>query len=145
VHVCIDDHSRLAYVEVLDDERGIHIHEVITATPTSRARGLHGVRNTRSGTSASAPAVPAPTEKRNDSSRPCSANGPTRRPIAPANTARWHSHPGSTTTTIDDHTAPSVTNHQPHGYPPAQRGWDLQLAGTVSGLTPEHARSAHTS
>jgi hypothetical protein len=70
----------------------------------------------------------APTAKPDGSSKPCSASGPTSVVTTPATNATWNSHTGSTTTTTDDHTAPSVTNPRSRGYaPPDQRDWELQL------------------
>src|SRR5262245_26072533 len=71
----------------------------------------------------------APTAKPNGSSKPCCANGHTPAATAPATNAISPSHPGSTTTTIDDHTAPSATEHpSPGSPPPDERSWELQLA-----------------
>jgi transposase len=41
VHVCIDDATRLAYVEVLSDEKGDHRHRI----PASRCRALRQLRH----------------------------------------------------------------------------------------------------
>src|SRR6266540_1458531 len=74
------------------------------------------------------PTDPAPTAKLNASSRPSYETGPTPPATKPAHIVRSPSHPGSTTTTNDDPTAPSATEHPSRGYPPPdQRGWDLHL------------------
>src|SRR5579859_1567904 len=104
-----------------------------TAAVTSPETSRPPAHNWASRIAAPDPAGPAPTAKPNASSKPCCANGPTPPSIAPATNAPWHSRPGSTTTTTDDPTAPSVTDHQPPGYPPPdQRAWDLQLVGDGS-------------
>ncbi len=96
----VDDHSRLAYAEVLPTlsarlrdrvpaprarlvrERGVQIqrgHDATTAPPTSRtataiALAELGLRHLRI-----RPTGRAPTAKQSASSRPCSTNGPTSR------------------------------------------------------------------
>lgn len=109
VHVAVDDHSRVAYVEVLPDEcgdtasgfvrralawfrtRGVRVRRILTDNGSCyRARSLRATcralhlahRRTR-------PYTPAPTAKPGDSFRRCCVNGPTRgrttpRPIGPA-------------------------------------------------------------
>ena len=135
VHVCVDDTSRLAYVEILPDEkgptsvgflqraiawfaqRGISIERVMTdnGAPYVSAPGRPGARTTTSATSAPVPIGPAPTAKLNDSSKPCCASGLTLRSTKTTNTEppRWF--PGSTTTTTNGPTAPSVTSHPSAG------------------------------
>src|SRR5205085_1356753 len=92
-------------------------------------RGRSGARRIASSISAPVPTGPAPTAKPNGSSKPCCANGPTPRRIAPQPTELVHCPPGSTTTTTNDHTAPSATRHPPAGFTPTdQRQWELHLA-----------------
>ena len=91
---------------------------------------LGGLVHARIASSISAPGPTglAPTAKPNGSSKPCCANGPTPLPIAPQRIAPVHSPPGSTTTTTNDHTAPSATRHPPAGFTPTdQRQWELHL------------------
>jgi transposase len=149
IHVAIDDYSRVAYVEILTDERGatcagfleraiawfaqraVRVERVMSdngAGYISRVFAAmcttHNVRHLRT-----RPYRPRTNGKRSDSSKRCCATGLTPCATRPATTARSHSTPGSTTTTADDHTAPSVTEHQPRGSPrPDQRAWELQLA-----------------
>jgi len=99
VHVAVDDYSRVAYVEILDNERGVSAvgflermcawfaDRGITVPRSSPTTGLlhrprlrHRVQNPESQTSPHpAPAGHAPTAKPNASSKPCSANGLRRR------------------------------------------------------------------
>src|SRR5207249_4851557 len=100
-----------------------------TARRTGHTRGRSGARRIASSISAPVPTGPAPTAKPNGSSKPCCANGPTPGRIAAQPTELVHCPPGSTTTTTNDHTAPSVTRHPPAGFTPTdQRQWELQLA-----------------
>ncbi len=153
VHVAVDDYSRVAYVEILHDERGQtcvgfleprspgSLNEVsnssgsspTTAPATAQRPSPRPVPAIRSARCAPGPTDPAPTEKQNNSSRRCCTTGPTRSVTRPATNATWPSHPGSSTTTNDDHTAPSVTRPPTHGSPPHdQRAWDLHLDGAPS-------------
>src|SRR5437762_144166 len=104
-----------------------------TARRTGHTRGRSGARRIASSISAPVPTGPAPTAKPNGSSKPCCANGPTPRRIAPQPTELEHCPSGSTTTTTNDHTAPSVTRHPPAGFTPTdQRQWELHLARDAS-------------
>ena len=116
VHVCVDDPSRLAYAEVLEDERATtavgssarrrvlrrsrhHVERVMTdngacylSTSTPRLPDELG-----SAIYARALTAHAPTARRSDSSRPSSASGPTARstaaqPNAPQHSAGWLTH-----------------------------------------------------
>lgn len=148
VHVAVDDCTRLAYVEVLPDERGATTVEYLRRAQRWFAEHSVDVQRimTDNGVNYRARAVaalcaelhirhvftqpyrPHTNGKPNASSRRCYANGPTPPPTRPAPTGCVHSRPGSTTTTTNDPTAPSVTDHPPRGYPPPdQRAWDLQL------------------
>jgi transposase len=107
VHVCVDDTSRLAYVEVLPDERGpttagflsravtwfthrgVTVQRVMTDNgPGYRSTAWatwcadHDIRHLAHG-----PTDPAPTARPNASSRPCSASGPTVPPTRTTSTA----------------------------------------------------------
>ena len=132
VHIAIDDATRLAYAEVLTDEKATHRDRV----PAPRGRVLRPLRHHRraradrqrlglplrpstrspaarwaSATSAPAPAARRPTAKPNASSAPCSAAGPTARSTAPAQNAPQPLTAGSTTTTIAADTQPSADQH----------------------------------
>ena len=104
VHVCIDDCTRLAHVEVLADERketvtaflqravgwfaahGVIIERLMTDTARATAASFTArpVRRWASATSSPAPTGPAPTARPNASSAPCSPAGPTSAPTPPA-------------------------------------------------------------
>ena len=131
VHVAVDDYSRLAYAEVLPDEKALtaaHFlrpgrsllppprHQRRTGHHRQRQR-LHRCRprgrlphDSASATSAPAPTGPKQTAKPNASSAPSSPAGPTARSTAPATNAPQPLTAGSGTTTIDDDTQPSATN-----------------------------------
>ena len=101
VHVCVDDTTRLAYVEILDDETApLSVGFLARAVAWFAVQGRHrpaghdrqrrplqesmpgrpGAETTRSAISAPGPTGPAPTAKQSGSSRPCSASGPTPPP-----------------------------------------------------------------
>lgn len=110
VHVCIDDYSRLAYVEIQPDEhpatavaflrralgwfaqRGVRVERVMTdtATPTARSCTTSPAASSSSNTSAPGPPAPAPTSRPSASYRPCSANGRTGPSTAPPTNAPKH-------------------------------------------------------
>jgi transposase len=132
VHVAIDDATRLAYVEVLADEKastavgflrraaahyqahGITIERLITDNGGAYRSSIHaiacrllGIRHLRT-----RPTDPRPTAKPNASSARSWAAGPTARSTAQAQNATPRSPAGSIGTTPNDHTAPSVTSHR---------------------------------
>ncbi len=96
VHVCIDDASRIAFSQILPDERkqsavaflqaavayyaslGVAIARVMTDTApaTGRSPSPELAASSVSGTSAQGPIRPRPTARPNASSRPRSGNGP---------------------------------------------------------------------
>jgi len=131
VHVAVDDYSRLAYAEVLADEKattaarflvravrfyrrhGIRVERVITDNGSA-----YIVPSTQSPAAASAssidahaPTGPRPTAKPNGSSAPSSRAGPTAPSTAQATNAPAPLTAGSITTTITAHTQPSAENH----------------------------------
>jgi transposase len=131
-HAVVDDHSRLAYVELHDDEKaatvtgfveralafyaehGVVVKRLVTdkASATSRtARCASCSPTTASGTSPHSPTGRAPTARSSASTRRWRASGPTDSPTAHIDTATPPCHTGSTPTTGDDHTAPSATGH----------------------------------
>jgi transposase InsO family protein len=121
-HVCIDDHSRLAYVERLDNERaetttqflrravrwfarqGIRTERVMSDDGSgyvahafaATCREL-GVRHLRT-----RPHSPRTNEGPSASSRPCSASGPPHARSARRTRERSASPPGCATTTAED-------------------------------------------
>ena len=131
VHVCVDDATRLAYVEVLADEQtttrdrlpgprdrvstrrhGISTERVMPDNGAAYRSVLHALRLPRryaSDTSAPGRIVPAPTARQNASSARCSAAGPTARSMPPTRNAPPPLTAGCGPTTITDHTAPSAT------------------------------------
>jgi hypothetical protein len=119
-HVVIDDHSRLAYVEIHRHDRGD-----IAAAVLRRA------------TSSSRRAPRAGTAKQSDSSALSTRNARTRAsgPHLPDATARWH--PSCATTTAEGHTPRSATgHHQPHS--PRPRAGHLGVARDAAGVVGEH-------
>jgi transposase len=135
VHIAIDDATRLAYAEVLGDEKavtavgflrraitfyasyGIGTQRVMTdtAAPTSQPHTRSPVARWASDICARARGGLRPTAKPNASSAPCSTAGPTARSTPahtnapPALTAGW------STTTIDAHTQRSAAKPQSNG------------------------------
>ena len=136
VHIAIDDCTRLAYAEVLPDEKATTAIAFLRRALAFYAR--HGItverrhdrqrlrlplhrarprlpRARASATCAPAPTAPRPTAKPNASSAPCSAAGPTARSTAQAENAPPPLTAGSGTTTITDDTQPSAANRPSHG------------------------------
>jgi len=134
LHVCVDDYSRVAYVELANDEqgataaaflahaaahfakRGVRIQRVLTdngscyrssafANSCERLLIVHSHTRPRGDR--------RQTAKPSASSRPSCANGPTHASTQPARNAQPRCRPGSTTTTTDDHTAASATSRPP--------------------------------
>ena len=122
LHVAIDDAARLAYSEILPDERkasaiafldralgwfgrhGVAVQRVMTDNGSAyrshafrHACSCAGLRHLRT-----RPYTRAPTARPNASSRPRCANGPTPEPTAPPANAAKPSPPGCTTTTTTD-------------------------------------------
>jgi transposase len=145
VHVAIDDHSRVAYVEVRRDQRGETCAAFLTRSVAWFATRAITVRRVmsdngsgyvsrgfarRAGPSACGTSVPgrtrrARTASRNASSRPCSASGrmswPTpRRHVAPASLRR-----SCATTTADDR----------------MRVWTIARRGPGSRVLPDEQRT----
>jgi hypothetical protein len=130
VHICVDDATRLAYAEVLDDERattciaflmrclrfyrrhGITVERLMTATarPTARPCTRSPAARSRSSTPAPSPTGTGRTARRSASSARCSPAGPTARSTATRPSGPTPCPAGSTSTTTDDHTAPSATS-----------------------------------
>ena len=131
VHVCVDDATRLAYVEVLPDEKAHHRDRLPPPgrralrllrdhgraadhrqrhRPTARRIHALACRALGSATCAPGPTARRPTARPSASSARCSAAGPTARSTATAPNAPPPSPAGSTSTITDDHTAPSATS-----------------------------------
>jgi hypothetical protein len=131
VHVCVDDATRLAYVEVLADERastaigflrrslafyavrGVRVERVMTDNGAAYIAAIWALAcaPTASATYAPGRADHAPTGKPSDSSAPCSTAGPTAPSTPPAPNELAASPAGSTSTITNDHTPASATNH----------------------------------
>ncbi len=133
LHVCVDDASRLAYTEILPDERkasavafleralawfaglGVTVERVMT--DNGSAYRSHAFRQASpmpaSSTSAPGPTRPGPTARPNASSRPACANGPTCKPSPARPSAPQPCGPGSTATTTTDPIQPSAASLPP--------------------------------
>ena len=132
VHVAVDDHSRLAYVEVLPSDRqgnaiafleralgwyaaqGITVEEVMTdmVRPTARTPGERAAPCSDCCTCALVPTRRARTGRQSASSRRCCAAGPTPSPTRRVRTVPEPSPAGCGGTTDEDPTAPSVAVHR---------------------------------
>ena len=132
LHVAVDDHSRLAYIEALPDEKDPTCAGSCTApragstsavwvwsgcsptTPGATAAVEPGPRSASGWASAvgsSSPAAPGRTEKPSGSTAPCSPSSPTPGP-GPATPSGWPpSTAGWTTTTLAEPTPPSAASH----------------------------------
>jgi len=131
VHIAIDDATRLAYAEVLGDEKATTAIAFLrravaffkrhgmpsrscsptTARPTARPFTRSPAAPSASATYAPVPVARRPTAKPSASSAPCSAAGPTARSTTQAPTAPPPLTDGSGTTTIADDTKPSADRH----------------------------------
>src|SRR3954463_4732060 len=136
VHIAIDDATRLAYVEVLSDEKattavgflrravkhyasyGISVERLITDNGSAYRSTVHAIacRTLASATSVPAPTARRPTARPNASSAPCSAPRPTAPSTATAPNATPRSPAGLTSTIADDPTAPSATSRPSLAY-----------------------------
>jgi hypothetical protein len=134
VHIAVDDATRLAYAEVLPDEKagtaiaflsraqafyrrhGISVQRVMTDNGSAYRSTImrSPAADWAFGTYAPAPTGPRPTERQNASSAPCSPAGPTARSTAPTENAPQPLTAGSGPTTIAAHTQPSAANHPSH-------------------------------
>jgi transposase len=131
VHVAVDDYSRLAYAEVLPDEKassaisflrratafyrrhGVEVERILTDNGSAYRAVMHAVA-CRQLAIRHIPA-PGPTDRRqtgkpNASSAPCSTAGPTGPSTDQAKNAHAPLTEGYGTTTIDDDTQHSATN-----------------------------------
>ena len=132
LHLAIDDHSRLAYSEILPDEKrasclrflfnalrffrslGVKVQRVMTDNGVSfrSFRYAKALRILRSSICAPSPTHPKPTAKPSASSRPACASGPTPKPSRPRSIAPKSCRSGYTATTGIDLMAASALNHQ---------------------------------
>ena len=132
VHSLVDDHSRLAYSEILPDEKGTtcagflaradrllrrprhHPHRAADdrqrlGLPVLAARALR--RRWDPAEVHPARTAPGRTARSNDSTAPCSPSGPTARSSPATTSAPPPLHPGSSTTTLNAATAHSEDSH----------------------------------
>jgi transposase len=137
VHVCVDDATRFAYVEVLADEKattavgflrravrffarhGVCVERVLTDNGSSYRSAVHaiacrslGIKHLRT-----VPGGRRPTARRSASSARCSRAGPTERSTAARPSAPRRSRAGYGATTSGASTAPSVGGHRQLGSP----------------------------
>jgi transposase len=135
LHVCVDDYSRVASVELLPDERATRrspscaerspsspraaspasASSPTTAPPTVRVRTRSPALGSGFATRAHDRAARARTARRNASSRHCSPNGPTGASTQPATSGPARCRSGSTITTTGDHTAASAADRLARG------------------------------
>jgi transposase len=131
VHIAIDDATRLAYAEVLADEKattaigflaravafferhGITVERLLTDNGSPYRSTIHAIacRRLASATSGLDRDAPRPTAKPSASFARCSAAGHTARSTAQAENAPQPLTAGSGTTTIAAHTKPSGDKH----------------------------------
>ena len=130
VQIAVDDHSRLAYAEVLSDEKattaagflhravahyrryGINVERILTDNGSCYRSTIHALacRALHIHHSRTRPYRHKPTAKPNASSAPFKTTGPTARSTAQATNAPPPLTAGSGTTTIADDTQHSATN-----------------------------------
>ena len=133
IHTALDDHSRLAYTEILSDETGptaaafwirahawftaagITVHAVLTdnGAATDPAPSPPPWPQTPSPTAGPAPTGRRPTARSNASTAPCSSSGPTPAPTNQRPNGEQPCPPGCTSTTITATTPHSVATHPP--------------------------------
>ena len=136
LHNAVDDHSRLAYSEILADERketaaafwqraracfaaaGITVQRVLTDNGSCyRSRPSPRPLGTGIPTSGPGPTGPRPTARSSGSTAPCSTNGPTPGPTAPRPSASPASPTGctpTTTTAATPHSAATTRSRVPN-------------------------------
>jgi len=139
LHNAVDDHSRLAYTEILGDERketaaafwqrannyftscGITVTRALTDNGACyRSTLFAAALARRSPTSAPGPTAHRPTAKSNASTGPCSTNGPTPGPTAAKPNASPPSPRGYTPTITTAATPHSAAPHQLAASPTCQ-------------------------
>src|SRR5829696_6271408 len=116
LHLAIDDHSRLAYAELLTG-MATAASPSSASSPTTATATAHTPGAMPAPSSASPAATPGrgdrkPTARPKRSSRRCCANGPTASPTPPAHTAHAPSPATSAGTTNTDHTARSAASRR---------------------------------
>ncbi|GAB3681125.1 hypothetical protein GCM10027597_26290 [Saccharopolyspora tripterygii] len=119
LHTALDDHSRLAYTEILPDEP--------KTTATAFWKRAHAwfavagidIQRVLTDNGACHPTGPRPTAQSSVSTASCSTNGPTVSPTAPRPNGAPPCPAGYTTTTITA-TTPASAAHPPAAYPTSQ-------------------------
>jgi transposase len=132
LHLAIDDHSRLAYAELLPSESpsdcvaflrralsgtasvasASNVSSATTATATAHTPGRPPAPSTASPAATPVPDDPRPTARPKRSSRPCFASGPTDSPTRRAATAPERCPATSAGTTNTDRTARSAAGRR---------------------------------
>ena len=133
VHLAIDDHSRVAYSEILPDEKrrsclrflfkalrffrnlGVRVERVMTDNGPIPSLRQGAAPAPKSSICAPGPTRPEPTARRSASSRPACANGPTPGRTAPLKNAPPNCPSGCTATTGIALMAVSAPTHQSAG------------------------------
>jgi hypothetical protein len=151
VHAAIDDCSRLAYAEILPDEKGTTAAAFLArAAAHFAAAGIPSIERVMTGNAFAyrhstafrdavtalgarqkfiRPHCPGKTGKQSGSTAPWPSNGPTASPSPATTSAPPPSSPGQSSTTPNDSTPPSKAAH-----PPAdchQPDSQVQLAGVA--------------
>jgi transposase len=163
VHSMIDDHSRLAYSEIHDDETALtcaaflaragayfaghgitRIERVMTDNAFAYRYGaafLAPSQRWEPGRSSSVHTAPGRTGKWRGSTAPCKPNGPTASPSPATRNAARPLPPGSSSTTLNADTPHCVGNPQPAGcHPPNGR---VQLAAGTECFRRSDAPDGH--
>jgi hypothetical protein len=138
VHSLVDDHSRLAYCEILPDEKGPTCVAFLgRAIDYFAAHGITRIQRLMTDNALAyryslreicaahsihqifiKPHCPWQNGKKRGSTAPCRPNGPTDKPSPPTPTAPPLLPPGSSTTTLGAATAHSADSHPPAGHQP---------------------------
>jgi hypothetical protein len=130
LHTALDDHSRLAYSEILADERketaaafwirahayfagcGITVHRVLTDNGSCYRSFDFRDASPASPTSGPAPTGRPPTARSNASTAPCSRSGPTPAPTPATRSGKPPIRLGCTAITTTAATPPSAATHR---------------------------------
>jgi Integrase core domain len=155
VHVAVDDHSRLAYAEVLPDEKattaiaflrralayyrrhGITVERVLTDNGSAYLSTIHALSCRQLGIRHLRTRPRRPQTKPNASSAPSLTAGPTAPSTAQAANVPPPSTAGSGTTTIDADTQPSAANRpstEPTSLGPTTSGGGAACSSSTKGL-----------
>ena len=140
LHVAVDDHSRMAFTQMLPDQKadttigflnsaveffathGIGVRALLTDNGSSyrSASSATACQKMASNTTAPGPILHEPTERRSDLSRPPCANGPTQNTGPTPSNETCICSPGPTTTTTKDPMVASTTSRPSAAPTPVQ-------------------------